>query len=1239
MKPLSHLTIRVAWHDSGWNGTICQRPGENSFCSVLPRIRESKLEAESALAGRSFDKLDLSQLPPCKAESGFFLSPNPWTREFDHPYRQNRKCTETHGNLKKRLLRIPAYSAIAVPFNWMLRRRQKDIEKALPNELPRDAAPPFPSPWVFGRKRQEAIVDLVFDRLKKEQSLVIFYTKEGHPLGEGLRRVVVGIGRITKVGKREHYDTTDGAVGYPLWDRVISHSIRLHGEDGFILPYHEYLKPTGNATEDARRVELLQEIIVTPPQAHVEDFSYGSELTDSDVALAVLSRALAAVRKIREHAIADGPWQKREDWLNEQLATAWRDRGAFPGTGAMLEALGMRLGTALVMDLRGSGSLDAQADPWPVLDEVFRGSRKATHSAYAPDIAAVAPTWLGLPAGRRKLLKLLSRFDLTSDQAKRIWEEPRRRAGFSMATTDGEIIENPYLIGERDLGGGDDSAVSLEVLDRGLLPDEALASAPKAEAPSLVESAADRRRVRCALVTVLRQAAKAGDSLLSLEEALGRLPPLSAAHPILVTADWIEGNAAFLGGVISLVSVEVKGDASRQVPALQLSDLKDREVKLAKTLRARCGKEIDPPEAAWKKLIADAIEANGQKVNVDNPRHRDALEEQALALQAVCSRRLSVLTGRAGTGKTSVLGALVKCAILRKEGLLLLAPTGKARVRLQGATDAEAMTVAQFLYGLKRYDGARQRPLFESSETYRRAKTVVIDEASMLTMDDLFAVLQALDLTHVQRLILVGDPNQLPPIGVGRPFADLITWLSSMAASNQPEDARIGAALARLTIEVRSVGAPGNTSSEQQSDTLHLASWFTDSAPGGLSEEVFSRVSLGDELNDLEVAYWTTKDELHTKLLEQFRRHLALAGPDDVEGFNKSFGFAEEGWVKRDDPDGIENWQVLSPNRGHPHGVIELNRWVQGKFRAKDKQAAREFRGTQIGDEGIVVNDKVIQLKNGIRDCYAWESKESGEEYVANGEIGAVARGKSGFLNVFFARRPMVSFGYRTNDFGEDRVPLELAYALTIHKAQGSQFRTVFVVLPKTSRLLTRELIYTALTRSRQRLVLLMEGNDPGLLYDLSRPEKSDACRRNTNLFGGIIRERSGEPPHAENLIFKTEKGHMVRSKSELVIANMLHRDGTKYEYEQPLDGHHIPGRLHPDFSFADAAGDRVIWEHLGMMHDDEYVRGWNWKREWYEKNGYVRDRNLFVTEERRGDGLSMDYLRQTAEKIKALVA
>lgn len=1236
MKRVRHLTIRVAWHDSQWNGTVCNAPAKNSYCVLLDRIRESRNEqAEELIRGKSWADLAPAELPPCKAESGAFMNPQPWVREFEHPYAGNDNCTETHGKLKKRKLTIPPYSAIAVPFWWMLRKNQKEIDQRLVKPLPPDDKAPFPSPWVFGRERQLALSRHFFDQVEAEESLAFFYCKEGHPLGDGISRLVVGVGRILKVGKVEQYDTAAGP-SYPLWDRVITHSIRPGEADGFLLPYHEYLKPTGDAQKDEERQRLLQEIAVVAPPAHVGEFSYAAEVAESDVALSTLIRLLQTVRRIREHGIVEGPWQKRENWINQQIAKCWKDRGAFPGTGAALEALGLRLGTALYLELRASGKLDPAHDPWPLLDKILTGKAKPPQDAYAADIEAVTSTWKALKPERRALLELLARFDLTPDQASRIFDAKKRAASFLAECSDKDILENPYVVAELDLGASEEIPVSIGLIDRGLMPDESSAVACPVPKPSGVESPSDRRRIRCGIISVLRDAARGGDTLLSEDETQERLAKLDATSPITVTSDWLNGNVEFLAGTVDRLEIRPSADGPA-LNALQLSELRAREAKLAKVLRARAAKKIPSLAVDWKTLLRKAITDAGTAINEGDPRHLAALAEQATALERVTTRRMTALVGRAGTGKTSIVGALVACKKLRSQGMLLLAPTGKARVRLASATNAEAMTVAQFLYHLHRYDGHRQRPLFGQGETYKKAKTVVLDEASMLTMDYFAAVLEALDLTTVERIILVGDPNQLPPIGAGRPFADFVAHLEKCGRSDHDEDKFLASALARLTVEVRTkAGAP--------SDTLRLASWFIQGNPRGEAEPILGEVAQGNAFNDLEVAFWKSDAELRELLLGQFVKQLGLANGSDVKGFNLALGYDEKGWIKFAEPDGVENFQILSPVRMHPYGVKELNRWIQSRFRAAELQRAREHRGTSIGDEGVVVNDKVIQLVNETREGYHWsepdKDKRNKPVYIANGEIGGVAKGFSGFLNVYFAGRPNIGFGYRGSDFGENFVPLELAYALTIHKAQGSQFRTVFVVIPKASRLLSRELVYTALTRARDKLVLLIEGEDSGLLYELSRPERSDASRRNTNLFASVLRERSDTPPYAEHLIHRTRKGHMVRSKSELVIANLLFTEGLadKYEYEKPLKGIATPGCIYPDFSFADAAGDRVVWEHLGMMDDPDYQKSWLWKKNWYLENGYELGRNLFVTEE-TGAGLDTAKLLEVVRRISTEVA
>lgn len=200
-------------------------------------------------------------------------------------------------------------------------------------------------------------------------------------------------------------------------------------------------------------------------------------------------RCLDAVRRIQAHGIAEGPWAEREDWLNEQIARTWLDRGAFPGLGSALEALGMRLGTALAHELVASDTLDPDVDPWPTVDALLRGDREPPSSAYAADLASVRPTWGKLTQPRRALLELLSRFALSPNQAKRWFDHKRRSAAASVAVTDQEALQNPYRIAECDLGDMDTPAVSLGVIDRGLFPDATIAAKFPVPEPSRAESA------------------------------------------------------------------------------------------------------------------------------------------------------------------------------------------------------------------------------------------------------------------------------------------------------------------------------------------------------------------------------------------------------------------------------------------------------------------------------------------------------------------------------------------------------------------------------------------------------------------------------------------------------------------------------------------------------------------------------------------------------------------------------
>jgi ATP-dependent exoDNAse (exonuclease V) alpha subunit len=1236
-----HLSLRVAWHDNRWNGSVCQSPSGNAFCAALDRIRQEKEpETEQRLSGRCFSTLSPAELPPCKAESGAFMNDKEWLRVFEHPYKEIPAAASTHGHLRPTRVPVPPYSTFAVPFWWMLRGNQNAIQEGLAEPLPLDEEPPFPTGWVFGRARQEALVNLFFEkRIRQEESLVLFYCKAGHPVGEQVARLIVGIGRITKIERLRRYDSTKND-SYPMWDRLIRHSIRPDGSEGFLLPYHDYLEPTGDEKEDDRRSGLLQEIVLAANEEHIREFSYAAELLKPSAALTTLKGCLQSIRRIKEHGIAKGPWAKREEWVNAQISKAWRDRGAFPGVGSALEALGLRLGTAMCLDLRAQEAYGANDDPWSVLDGILSGKKKPPSTAYKADLDTVRPLWTNLTAERRALLKLLCRFDLSPKQAKRWFNERDRSRATARPVSDTEVLANPYRIVEDDLGSAGELPVSIGTVDQGLMPESTIAAKYPVPKPSGVDSPADFRRARAGVVAVLRRAADNGDALLSATEAIDRVSRLPLSATCEISGDWLRAHRDDLTGTVEVLDVLKRPGSSEQISAVQLAEMKRREERLSKILRQRCAKPVEAIQEPWQKLLLRAIEDSGGAVDRKNPRHLAALEEQSQAVARLVERKLSVLVGKAGTGKTSVMGALFRSATLNRQGILLLAPTGKARVRLGRATGADAQTVAQFLNQRTRYDGERQRVLLEPKDPekgkpYRVEKTVVIDECSMLTIDDLLAVFEALDQAHVQRIILVGDPNQLPPIGPGRPFADLVGFLRQCGDSEDGQTKALGAALAELTVEVRAaVGGP--------SDALRLAALFASGPSLVDADRILVDLETGKNLNDLEVCFWKTPEELHRQILGQFQKHLGLTSDTDIARFNLALGIGEKGWVEVEKPDGAERFQILSPVRMHSHGVRELNRWVQHHFRAAELQMARvgngKWRTTRLGDEEIVARDKVIQVWNEYRNGYNWESRAVEEGvYLANGEVGVVNPAKvKDFLNVIFAGRRAMSFGYSWRNFDDGSGPLELAYALTVHKAQGSDFEMVFVVIPQHCPNLTRELLYTALTRSRKQMVLLVEGHTASRLNDFR--DKSDTARRNTNLFSAVVRERMDQIPYAEHLIHKTEKGHLVRSKSELVISNMLFHLSVQYEYEQALELKEGSPPIHPDFSFTDPAGDRIVWEHLGMMSREDYRKSWERRKKDYEQAGFALGVNLFTSEDDERGGLDSTHIKRVAEHIRELL-
>ena len=630
--------------------------------------------------------------------------------------------------------------------------------------------------------------------------------------------------------------------------------------------------------------------------------------------------------------------------------------------------------------------------------------------------------------------------------------------------------------------------------------------------------------------------------------------------------------------------------------------------------------------ADWQSLLDAQLSA--QSAGESDELEESARKEKTAALTELAEARLSVLIGPAGTGKTTLLSVLCSAPEIAENGILLLAPTGKARVRMEQSTKGfklKGYTIAQFL-SPHRYDGTTGRYRLSDKPTKAGAHTVIIDEASMLTEEMLAALIQALKSVH--RLILIGDPRQLPPIGAGRPFVDIVKHLT-------PNDVtakfpHVGPGYAELTIRRRQTG--------KEREDLRLAEWFSGSPIAADEDEVFDKVVSTGQSRHVRFVQWETADEMRSHLIDvlvsELKRSdgtLALTGDDDIAGFDATLGgVAWNDWrffnPRRDERAGAaetaESWQILSPVRSSAHGVFDLNRLIHKQFRQPTIYAARK-EGWQrkipkpMGPEEIVYGDKVINLVNTdptlSRNHHRRVYPVKDDAYIANGEIGMTVgyfrkRNQPDMrwkLEVEFSSQPGFKYDFTSRDFSEEsNAVLELAYALTVHKSQGSEFGTVILVLPNPCRLLSRELLYTALTRQKDRIVILHQGQRTEL-HKYSSDDRSEIARRLTNLFVAPSPVEIHGQFFEEYLIHRTARGEMVRSKSEVIIADHLANNGIEYGYEQPLT---IEGvTKYPDFTIEDVeSGQTFYWEHCGMLHLLSYRRRWEAKLGWYRAHGIL---------------------------------
>ncbi|OHV69594.1 hypothetical protein BCD48_34740 [Pseudofrankia sp. BMG5.36] len=1181
--------MRVPWRDRLWDDKVCHSPLDNSSCLLLKNIGGRRRDDwETDVAGRSFTELPRYDQLPCLSERGTFMSAHGYVLEKEHPYRFNRALS---GHLEPTKVSVPPYAFEAVPFRWLSRETveaelweetgeyRSEREDAV-NKLLR-----FTPGWVMDGRNQRALMDRFFEDVVAGESLVLIYLKHSPLQEESARRLLVGAATVTAVASppmwnqsgRQPFDSA-------MWETLVSHSLRPDQKNGILLPYQELI-PLLEAGED------VSGALAWAPEDAAVEFSYVTEHVSNDTAIAALNSLRAAADGMAALGVAVPP--AAIAWADQQIERLWQLRGPAPGLAAVLGHLGVESAHRVVRRLVAEP--DWIRDPWGLVERALDQRDPLGAELRLP--ASIKLTWRGFESDERTALKILSAMDVNREQ---VADLMNGRSTWQVTAAD--LVDNPYCAATCTYRSP--HSIALATVDQACFPARHVPWVNLVDTLIGLDDPGDARRLEALMVEVLERLAEEGDTLASEPQMLAAASniPLTRAcpisHPLLVAHKLDPAQLADYERSTALVAAELEGD----LPAYKLQHLYDAGLDISEHMRERrLAPRFDVPFDPRTSIdtafgTADSSDAEEELARV----------EKAAGLGELFAARLSVLVGPAGTGKTSLLKTLVARPEIAQDGVLLLAPTGKARVQLQTKVGHKAQTLASFLVKKRGYDPDTGRYLPVEKSKRSRFGLVVIDEASMLTEEMLASTLSALQ--GVKRLILVGDHRQLPPIGAGRPFVDIVEWLKPDEFTGP---VRSAPGYVELTVFRRQKSEDG------ERHDLALARWFGGEDLPGAADEIWQQLRLGKPSDTLTYRQWGDAGVVAT-LMAAIEEELGLTDtPEPESAFKLTYGgrISPDGkWVNwplglKGAGDRCEEWQILSPTRSRVFGTVELNRLLKQKYRAGDLEWAQRRYGHRppkpLGPEQIVLGDKVMQTRNNSR-AKAWPDGV-GLDYVANGEIGVVVSRASTsptYANVEFSSQIGATYGYRPSS-SEDPW-LELAWAVTVHKSQGSEFEVTFLVLPARVAV-SRELLYTALTRQTKKVVILHEGTVDDL-FALASPALSETARRMTDLFrrpapreltiGDDMRRFDG------NLIHVAPGDVLVRSKNEVIIASILDEIvPDRWSYEQPLT---IDGvTKYPDFTIETASGDEIIWEHLGMMRNPRYVADWARKKAWYVANGF----------------------------------
>ena len=408
---------------------------------------------------------------------------------------------------------------------------------------------------------------------------------------------------------------------------------------------------------------------------------------------------------------------------------------------------------------------------------------------------------------------------------------------------------------------------------------------------------------------------------------------------------------------------------------------------------------------------------------------------QKEAIRKAMTENCLVLTGGPGTGKTTSTRGIV--ALFEGMGLqvLLLAPTGRAAKRMSELCRREAQTIHRAL-GMTYNELTGETVFKKNGKEPLEADAVIVDEMSMVDLPLMQALLEA--VKPGCRLVMVGDPDQLPSVGPGNVLGDLLRSHAVAAVS--------------LTEVFRQA---------ERSAIIRNAHAVNSGRPP----------ELGSGQNDFFFLCRRAPDRLVQTVVDLCRTRL----PDNM---------------------GIpaDQIQVLSPTRRGLTGTVSLNRALQAALNPPAPDKRQKTWGELTFREG----DRVMQTRNNYDVLWQKDDGEMGTG-IFNGDVGIIQEIDPGGELV------TIRFDDRTSVYTPDLLgQLDMAYAMTVHKAQGSEYRAVVLVsAPAAASLMVREVLYTAITRARELLVMVGDDVIPGKMAENDRQARRYSGLRRRLMQGG----------------------------------------------------------------------------------------------------------------------------------------